>query len=202
MALKHPLSGTCFSSSCWNLCAQAVSLGVFKNVLKGVGGLLFAFGVKIYSANLSLDLVETDVVEAFERGAGDCSDTVVGNQEVLFPPHKDVVSLRKVGDGNWALASHLLIRPKGAKLGPVAEVDFGIGAPVIMLGEEVVLGTNDFSLKVGGECWVVFGQSYKQGVEPVSYDAMWKIIADSARDETNLGYASSRRGKIRAGQHV
>jgi hypothetical protein len=119
--------------------------------------------VEIYSANLSLDLVETDVVEAFERGPGDCSDAVVRNQEVFFPPHKDMVSLRKVSDGHWALPSHLLVWPKGAKLGPMAEIDFGIGAPVIMLGKEVILGTDDFPLKVGGECWVVFGQSYKQG---------------------------------------
>lgn len=41
----------------------------------------------------------------------------------------------------------------------MAEVDLGIGAPVIVLGEEVVLGTNDFSLKVRGECWVVLGQT-------------------------------------------
>lgn len=129
----------------------------------GVDGLLFAFGVKIYSANFSLDLIETYVVEAFERGPSDGSNAVVRDQEVLLPPHKDVVSLRKVSDGHWALPSHLLVRPKGAKLGPMTEIDFGIGAPVIMLGKEVILGTNNFSLKVGGECWVVFGQSYKQG---------------------------------------
>lgn len=68
---------------------------------------LFALGVKIDSADFSLDLVETDVVEAFKGGPGDCSDSVVRNQEVLFPPHKDVVSLFKVSDGHRTFASNL-----------------------------------------------------------------------------------------------
>jgi hypothetical protein len=78
---------------------------------------------------------------------------------MFFPPHKDVVSLRKVSDGDRTLASHLLVRPESAKLGPVAQVHFGVCAPVIVLSEEIVLCSDNFSLEIGGECWVVLGQS-------------------------------------------
>lgn len=159
---------------------------------------LFAFGVKIYSANFSLDLVEADVVETFERGPSDGSNAVVRDQEMLFPPHKDVVSLRKVSDGHWALSSHLLVRPKGAKLGPMAEIDFGIGAPVIMLGKEIILGTDDFSLKVGGECWVVFGQSLNTQVAAEERFAQVNMF-DLNLDLVDLSFGLLRAAKLASG---
>lgn len=82
---------------------------------------------------------------------------------MLFPPHKDVVSLCEVSDGDGPLASHLLVRPESAEFGPVTQVDLGVGPPVIVLGEEVVLGADDFSLKVGSEGWVVLSQSCRRG---------------------------------------
>lgn len=42
-------------------------------------GLLFAFGVEIDSTYFSLDLVETDVIEAFKGGPNYCSNSVVWN---------------------------------------------------------------------------------------------------------------------------
>lgn len=42
-------------------------------------GLLFALGVKIDSTYFSLDLVETNVIEAFKRSSNYCSHSVVWN---------------------------------------------------------------------------------------------------------------------------
>lgn len=42
-------------------------------------GLLFALGVKVDSTYFSLDLVETDVVEAFKRSSNYCSNSMVWN---------------------------------------------------------------------------------------------------------------------------
>lgn len=44
-----------------------------------VDGLLFALGVKIYSTYFSLDLVETNVIEAFKGSSNYCSHSVVWN---------------------------------------------------------------------------------------------------------------------------
>lgn len=85
---------------------------------------------------------------------------MVWHQKVLLPSHENVVSLCKVRDGDGTLAGYLLVRPESAKLGPVADVHLVVCAPVIVLGEEVVFCANDFSLEIGGQCWVVLGQSY------------------------------------------
>ena len=162
-------------------------------------GLLFALGMKIDSTYFSLDLVETDVIEAFKRGPNYCSNSVVWNQKVLLPSHENVISLCQVRDGDGPLAGYLLVWPESAKLGPVANVHFVVCAPVVMLGEEIVLCADDFSLEIGGQCWVVLGQAYPKRARLVSYDATRDLCRIGA---TNLGCASSRRGRIRAGQHA
>lgn len=82
---------------------------------------------------------------------------------MLLPPHENVISLCQVSDGDGTLAGYLLVRPESAKLGPVTNVHFVVCAPVIVLGEEVVLCADDFPLEIGGECRVVLGQSYPKG---------------------------------------
>lgn len=78
---------------------------------------------------------------------------------MLLPSHENVISLCQVRDGDGTLAGYLLVWPESAKFGPVADVHFVVCAPVVMLGVEVVLCANDFSLEIGGQCWVVLGQS-------------------------------------------
>lgn len=81
MALKHPRSGTCFNSSCWNLGTSMLVSTCLKWMEWGedCDGLLFALGMKIDSTYFSLDLIETDVIEAFKRGPDYCSNSVVWN---------------------------------------------------------------------------------------------------------------------------
>ena len=81
---------------------------------------LFALTVEIYSIHLSLDLIETDIIEPFETGTVDRPDSVIGHEKVFFPAHEDVLALCNVLDGNrGALAGLLRERSESRKLGPV-----------------------------------------------------------------------------------
>jgi hypothetical protein len=52
--------------------------------------------MEVYATDFSLHLVEADIVEAFETSTSDCSDTVIWDQEVFLPSHKDILSLSKL----------------------------------------------------------------------------------------------------------
>ncbi len=54
---------------------------------------LLALCVEIDPANSSLNLIEANIVEPFEARTTDCSNSMIGNQEVLLPSHEDVFSL-------------------------------------------------------------------------------------------------------------
>ena len=60
------------------------------------GSLLLALGVEINSSNTSGALIEADIVEALETCPGDGFDLVIGNQEVFFPTHEEMIVLRVV----------------------------------------------------------------------------------------------------------
>lgn len=119
--------------------------------------LLFALGVEVYPAHLPFHLVEADVVEAFEACASYRPNAMVGNQEMLLPSHKNVLSLRNVVDGHRALSCLFLEWPKGIELGPMAEIHLVIGAPVLVFSEKAILRANDLALEVGCERGVVLG---------------------------------------------
>lgn len=75
-ALKHPLSSTCLSSSCWNLGSRA---SVSFSTRTGMLNSLLALGMEVDAADFTLDLVEANVVEALEASARDGPYSVVGN---------------------------------------------------------------------------------------------------------------------------
>lgn len=50
--------------------------------------------MEVYAAYRPLDLVETDVVEAFKAGARDGSNSVIRNEKILLPSHEHVLTLR------------------------------------------------------------------------------------------------------------
>jgi hypothetical protein len=88
--------------------------------------LLLTLCVEIYSANCSLNLVEADVIEAFEARTTDCSDSVIRYQEVFLPSHEYVVSLAHIWDVKVALLRRLLQWSESGKFSPMLEVDFVI----------------------------------------------------------------------------
>lgn len=67
----------------------------------------------------TLDLVEADVVEALEAGTVDRPHAMVGNKEVLLPPHEYVFFLQVLLNCEVALLGLLCVRPERGKLGPV-----------------------------------------------------------------------------------
>jgi hypothetical protein len=115
--------------------------------------------VEVYPADFSLDLVEADVVEPLKARPSYGTNPVVGNQEVLLPSHKDVFSLGGVSNHDGALACLFLEGTEGGKFGPMAQVNLHVGAPIIMFGEEVVLGSDNLALKVCCESWMVFSEA-------------------------------------------
>ncbi len=78
---------------------------------------------------------------------------------MFLPPHKDILSLSHSGDVKVALPSLLLKWPESGEFSPVLQIDFVGRTPVLVLSEKRVFRANDLAFKIGGEGWVVFGQS-------------------------------------------
>lgn len=49
--------------------------------------------MKVYAADATRTLIEAYIVEALEAGSSDCFDSMIGYEEVFFPPHEEVLSL-------------------------------------------------------------------------------------------------------------
>lgn len=113
--------------------------------------------MEVNPADLSLNLIETNVVEPLEAGARYCSYTVVGNQKVFLPSHEYVVVLGDIWEDDWAPRITLLKRSKCTEFTPVIHVCFEARTPVFMLSNKAVLRSDDFALKVCSESWVIFG---------------------------------------------
>lgn len=112
--------------------------------------------MEVNAADGAGHLVEADVIEALEAGAGDGPDAVVGHEEILLPAHEDVLALGKVLVVEVGLLRLLGQRPPGGELRPVLHVGFLGRAPGFVLGLEGVLGADDFAFEVGRESGVVF----------------------------------------------
>jgi hypothetical protein len=107
--------------------------------------------VEVDATNFALELVEANVVESFETGTRYRSNPVVRYQKMLLPSHEDVVLLRNVRNHDRPLASLLVEWMEGAELVPVAEVDLGVGPPVLVLCNEVVFAADDLALEECGQ---------------------------------------------------
>ena len=113
--------------------------------------------MKVYAADFALDLIEADVIEALEACACYRLHPMVGNQEMLLPPHKDILFLGDVVDRHGASPRLLLVWTKCIKLGPVAEIHLMVGAPVLVLREEAILRPDNFAFKIGRERGMILG---------------------------------------------
>ena len=116
--------------------------------------------MKVNAAHGARDLVETDVVEALEAGARYGADAVVRHEEILLPPHEDVLALGEVFVVEVGLLRLLGERAPGGEAGPVVHVGFLGRAPGLVFGLEGVFGADDFAFEVGGQGGVVFCQAW------------------------------------------
>lgn len=79
--------------------------------------------MEINSTHCPFLLVEADVVESLEASTVDRPDSVIWHEEMLFPPHEDIVLRRKVRNGYRAFARLLRVWSEGGKLVPMTKVD-------------------------------------------------------------------------------
>lgn len=78
--------------------------------------LLLTLRMKIDPAYFALDLVEANVIEAFEAGPRYSPDPMVWHKKVLLPSHKYVLTLCGVCDSDGTFPRMLQIRPESAEL--------------------------------------------------------------------------------------
>lgn len=95
----------------------------------------------------TLNLVEADVVEPFEAGAGNGLDAVVGHKEGFLPPHEDVLPLGIVLEGEVRLLGQPRKGTPGWESGPVVHICLFSGAPVLMTSLEGMFGADYLALK-------------------------------------------------------
>lgn len=105
--------------------------------------------MKINPADLPLELVETNIIEALKTGSGNGPNPVIRHQEMFLPSHKDVLSLCYIRNSHWTFACMLLKRPKRIELCPMAKINPHVRPPVLMLGEEAVFRSDNFSFEIG-----------------------------------------------------
>lgn len=110
---------------------------------------LLTLGMEINPTDIAADLIEADIIKAFETRAVDLAHAVVGDQEGFFPAHEDVFALRKilvVEIGFFGLLAQL---PPRGKPVPVLHVGFVGCAPGGVAGLEGVFGADYFAVEVG-----------------------------------------------------
>ena len=112
----------------------------------------FTLSVEVYPANMSRKLVEANIIEAFKTSAVNVLNPVVRYQELLLPPHKNIVALSKIAIAEVGALGLLRQRSPCRKAGPVLHVYLIIGTPFRMPSLKSVFCANYFSFEVGGEC--------------------------------------------------
>jgi len=90
--------------------------------------------VEIYPTDLSLDLVEADVIKPFKTGSTDRTNSVVWDQKVLFPPHEYMFSLSQLGYMEVALPGLLSKGSERREFAPVLQINLISRPPIRMLG--------------------------------------------------------------------
>lgn len=111
--------------------------------------------MKVNAAHGSLYLVEADVVEPFETSPRNRSHTMIRNEKIFLPPHKNMLPLCKVTireispfrlPGQWF---------PGWKSRPVMYVCLFIGTPFFVTSLECMFGADDFALEKGRQGWMI-----------------------------------------------
>jgi hypothetical protein len=81
---------------------------------------------------------------------------MIGNQEPLFPPHKDCTTI-SILHGQIRSFGFMLDMFEGWKTGPMHKVFVLRGTPI--LGDETISTSNNLGIKICGEFWPVIGQT-------------------------------------------
>lgn len=107
--------------------------------------------MEVNTAHGSLYLIEADVVEPFEAGAGDGPHPMVGDKEVLLPSHEDMLALGEVAVCKVGSLRLLCQRSPGRKPRPVVQICLLCRTPGLIASLERVFGPDDLSFEKGGQ---------------------------------------------------
>ncbi len=121
--------------------------------------LLLALRVKVDAAHSPGYLVKAYIVEPLEACAGDRPNTMIWYQEILLPPHEDILPLREILVVEVCLLRLFSQGTPRRKSRPVLHVRLLGCAPGFVLRLESMFGANDLAFEVGGESRMIFRQA-------------------------------------------
>lgn len=75
--------------------------------------------MKVYAADFTFDLIEANVVKPLKTSASDSPDSVVWDQEVLFPPHENVFLLCNIPHTQCTFSCVLVELAERTELSPM-----------------------------------------------------------------------------------
>lgn len=137
--------------------------------------------MEINPTDTPINLIKTNIVEAFETRARDRLDAVIRHEEIFFPAHEDVLALLIVFEREGRRFGRFGQRAPGREARPVLQVDFFRGAPGRVGGFEEVFGPDDFAFEECGQGWVVVCEACEGGVsvnDPIIWLAGFKCFLD------------------------
>lgn len=113
----------------------------------------FTLNVIVVTRNLPSRTLVTDVVKAGKTRARNVINTMVRDQKVLLPPHKNAILVTEV-ILEAVLVEDAYVGAKGREEPPVLAVNMLIRIPFSR--QKMMLGTNDLRLKKRCELWKFF----------------------------------------------
>jgi hypothetical protein len=138
---------------------EPVVLSAFSILAKTLDSLL-ALSMEVDALDATRELVEADVVEAFEARTAYSPDSVIRDEEILLPSHEQMLLLIQVLRHLFLARGVFGYRLVCIEAPPVLPVDLFVGAPFRMLCNEGVFASDDLAFEVRCQAWVVFGQTY------------------------------------------
>lgn len=112
----------------------------------------------------SFHLIEADIVKALKTGSGNCPHPMIRDQKVLFPPHEDMLTLRKVSVREIRFLGLLRERPPGRKSGPMMHIGLFCSTPRLMARLEGMFGADDFPFEECRQGWVVLREAWQKNM--------------------------------------
>lgn len=98
--------------------------------------------MKVYPTNSAFNLVEANIVESLETRSRYSPHPMIRNEEIFFPPHEHVLSLREIAVGEVGSLGMLCQRTKCWEPCPVRHISLLSRTPCLIPSYESMLGAN------------------------------------------------------------
>jgi len=116
--------------------------------------------MKVYSIHRARHLVEADVVEALEAGTCNLPHPVVRHEEILLPPHEDVLLLSEIRVVELGALSLRDKRSKRLKPRPVLEIVLLARSPLRSARLERVFVADHFPFEISRQGRVILRKTF------------------------------------------